>query len=128
MNAVAAGFATGGVLAIRGGCAVAFKQAMLGGVILCVIECVGTLMGAIMMRKQQEFQQEMQKQEMDRMKALYARGGDNPYAVEYSQEQKKQIEAVDNEGQALVDKYDESNKPKKEESKDFMSRAKSFSF
>jgi len=47
-NAVIAGFATGGVLAIRGGIAVAFRQAVIGGVILCVIEGVGTLMGAIM--------------------------------------------------------------------------------
>lgn len=51
-NAVAAGFLTGGVLAIRGGVAVAFRQAMIGGVILCVIEGVGTLMGAVMTKQQ----------------------------------------------------------------------------
>jgi import inner membrane translocase subunit TIM17 len=43
-NAVAAGFITGGLLAIRGGAAVAFKQAMIGGVILMIIETVGGLM------------------------------------------------------------------------------------
>jgi import inner membrane translocase subunit TIM17 len=43
-NAVAAGFITGGLLAIRGGAAVAFKQAMIGGVILLIIETVGGLM------------------------------------------------------------------------------------
>jgi len=85
-NAVAAGFVTGGVLAIRGGLAPAFRQAMLGGIILCVIEAVGTLMGAIMTKRQHEFQAEMQKQELARQKALYARGGDNPYAVEYNAE------------------------------------------
>jgi len=35
----------------------------------------------------------MQKQELARMKAMYARGGDNPYAVDYNQDQKKNIEA-----------------------------------
>lgn len=81
-----AGFITGGVLAIRGGAAVAFRQACIGGVILLVIETVGNLMNAIMTKRQHEFQQEMQKQELARMKAMYARGGENPYAVEYNTE------------------------------------------
>lgn len=50
-NAIAAGFITGGVLAIRGGVAVAFRQAMFGGVILLVIETVGNLMNAIMTKR-----------------------------------------------------------------------------
>ena len=54
-NAVAAGFITGGLLAIRGGAAVAFKQAMIGGVILLIIETVGGLMQAIMARRHMEF-------------------------------------------------------------------------
>ena len=54
-NAIAAGFITGGVLAIRGGIAVAFRQAMMGGIILCVIETVGNLMNAIMTKRQHEF-------------------------------------------------------------------------
>jgi import inner membrane translocase subunit TIM17 len=54
-----AGFITGGVLAIRGGAAVAFRQACIGGVILLVIETVGNLMNAIMTKRQHEFQQEM---------------------------------------------------------------------
>ena len=37
-NAIAAGFITGGALAIRGGASQAFRQAMAGGVILCLIE------------------------------------------------------------------------------------------
>jgi import inner membrane translocase subunit TIM17 len=128
-NAVVAGFVTGGVLAIRGGMAVAFRQAMIGGVILMVIEGVGTLMGAIMMRQQQQFQLEMQKQEMARMKALYQRGGDNPYAVAYDQEQKAKIDAVDNENQMMVDKYADSGDKAAEDKKGgFLSKAKSFSF
>lgn len=62
-NAVVAGFLTGGVLAIRGGVAVAFRQAVIGGVILMVIEGVGTLMSAIMTKRQHQFQQEMMAQE-----------------------------------------------------------------
>lgn len=50
-NAIAAGFITGGVLAIRGGISVAFRQAMIGGVILCVIETVGNVMNAIMTKR-----------------------------------------------------------------------------
>lgn len=50
---------TGGILAIRGGIAVAFRQAMMGGVILLVIETVGNLMNAIMTKRQHEFQAEM---------------------------------------------------------------------
>ena len=37
-NAIAAGFITGGVLAIRGGASVAMKQAFFGGVVLLLIE------------------------------------------------------------------------------------------
>ena len=60
-NAIAAGFITGGVLAIRGGASVAFKQAMAGGVILCLIEGVGNIFTAISTRRQHEFMQEMQR-------------------------------------------------------------------
>ena len=37
-NAIMAGFITGGVLAIRGGASVAFKQAFFGGIVLLLIE------------------------------------------------------------------------------------------
>lgn len=50
-NAVVAGFITGGVLAIRGGLNVAFKNAMMGGVILCLIEGVSTIITSISMRR-----------------------------------------------------------------------------
>lgn len=39
-NAIMAGAVTGGLLAIRGGTSVAFKQAMMGGFILFLIEGV----------------------------------------------------------------------------------------
>lgn len=82
----------------------------------------------------------MRKQEMARMKALYGRGGDNPYAVEYDDKNREQIESVDNEGHTMqdsyaskgkdgdsfVDKYDEKNK--KEEKQGFLAKAKSYSF
>jgi import inner membrane translocase subunit TIM17 len=42
-NAVAAGFMTGGVLAIRGGANVAIKNAMVGGMILGLIEGMSTV-------------------------------------------------------------------------------------
>lgn len=54
-----AGFITGGVLAIRGGASQAFKQALLGGMILTIIEGVSTLMTAIFQRRQHEFMLEM---------------------------------------------------------------------
>jgi hypothetical protein len=46
-----AGFITGGVLAIRGGASQAFKQALMGGVILAFIEIGSTVMNAVMVRK-----------------------------------------------------------------------------
>ena len=54
-NAIAAGFCTGGILAIRGGAGVAFKQALIGGCILGLIEVVGMVMGSIMTKRQHEF-------------------------------------------------------------------------
>jgi hypothetical protein len=62
------------------------------------------------------------------MKALYARGGDNPYAVEYEAEQKKKIEeSLNKEGQVLTDKY-ASEEAKDDKKGGFMAKAKSFSF
>lgn len=51
LNAIAAGFITGGVLAIRGGMSIAFKNAMVGGVILALIEGVSTIITSISMRR-----------------------------------------------------------------------------
>jgi len=49
-NAIVAGAVTGGLLAIRGGTSVAFKQAMMGGFILALIEGASQLFMAISMR------------------------------------------------------------------------------
>ena len=57
-NAVAAGFITGGVLAIRGGFNVAFKNAMIGGVMLLLIEGVSTIFTSVMMRHQYKAMEE----------------------------------------------------------------------
>ena len=59
-NAIIAGTITGGVLAIRGGVSVAFKQAIAGGFILAMIEGVGIIFTQVAMRRQMEFMKEMQ--------------------------------------------------------------------
>ena len=58
-NAIAAGFITGGVLAIGGGLNVAFKNAIMGGVILTLIEGVSTIVTSISMRRQFQMMEEM---------------------------------------------------------------------
>ena len=60
-NAVMAGFITGGVLAIRGGLNQAFKNAVLGGLILGLIEGASTLISSFAMRRQHQMMQEFQK-------------------------------------------------------------------
>ena len=54
-NAIAAGYITGGVLAIRGGLSVANKNAIMGGVILTLIEGVSVIVTSITMRQQHAF-------------------------------------------------------------------------
>jgi hypothetical protein len=44
-----------------GGMSVAFKNAMMGGVILLLIEGVSTIVTSISMRKQYQMMEEMQK-------------------------------------------------------------------
>ena len=56
LNAIMAGAITGGVLAIRGGTSVAFKQACMGGFILALIEGVSQLFMAIQVRQQHQQQ------------------------------------------------------------------------
>lgn len=60
MNAIVAGAITGGILAIRGGLSVAFKQALAGGFILAMIEGVSIAFSAIQMRQQMAAMKEMQ--------------------------------------------------------------------
>jgi len=59
-NAIVAGAITGGILAIRGGLSVAFKQALAGGFILAMIEGVSIAFSAVQMRQQMAAMKEMQ--------------------------------------------------------------------
>jgi mitochondrial import inner membrane translocase subunit TIM17 len=79
LNAIIAGFITGGILAIRGkiiwalmvcigGMSVAFKNAMVGGVILALIEGVSTVVTSVSMRRQYQMMEEMRNAEMERIK------------------------------------------------------------
>ena len=51
-NAIASGFITGGVLAFRSGPQQAFKSALIGGVMLCLIEGVTVAITQYSMRVQ----------------------------------------------------------------------------
>ena len=58
-NAVISGFITGGVLAIRGGASVAFKNALIGGFILMLIEGVTVIVTSVAMRQQYKMMEQM---------------------------------------------------------------------
>lgn len=60
-NAIMGGFITGGILSIRGGASIAFKQALIGGVILTIIEGVQQIFMAVSIRNQHLMMQEMQR-------------------------------------------------------------------
>lgn len=83
-NAVIAGFFTGGILAARSGASNAFKNAVIGGGILFLIEGVSIIMQAIMMRKQHMMQEEFQKQQIEAMKKAQSQGR-NPWDTEYDE-------------------------------------------
>lgn len=67
--------------------------------------------------------QEMQKQEIARMKSMMARGGDNPYEVNFSKDAQNQIEGAIDGDNALGDSAKSS-----EEGAGFMDKAKRLSF
>jgi mitochondrial import inner membrane translocase subunit TIM17 len=99
-NAVAAGFFTGGILAIRGGLSVAFKNAFIGGVILLLIEGVSTIVTSVAMRHQYMAQQaEMEKlknmTEKQRMEYMQ-----NMWNTEYNQQESN----ANKEGETMLDK------------------------
>ena len=50
-NAIVSGFFTGGILAIRSGANVAFKNAMVGGVILGLIDGISSVMQSVQMKR-----------------------------------------------------------------------------
>lgn len=105
-NAVISGFITGGVLAIRGGASVAFKNALIGGFILMLIEGVTVIVTSVAMRQQYKMMEQMQKEEMERIKMMQLRGKEaaaaNPWAVDFDQEKAKS--ASGKETETLVDK------------------------
>jgi import inner membrane translocase subunit TIM17 len=89
-NAVIAGFITGGVLAIRGGLSVAFKNAAIGGMILLLIEGVSTVVTSVAMRQQYKMMEQMQKEELERIRQQMLAGKtaaqENPWAVDFNPE------------------------------------------
>eukprot|EP00997_Jenningsia_sp_PLL12_P007435 NODE_4067_length_700_cov_82.883257_g3441_i0.p1 GENE.NODE_4067_length_700_cov_82.883257_g3441_i0~~NODE_4067_length_700_cov_82.883257_g3441_i0.p1 ORF type:complete len:200 (-),score=36.10 NODE_4067_length_700_cov_82.883257_g3441_i0:63-662(-) len=85
-NAIVGGFVTGGVLAIRGGLNMAFKQAMMGGLILALIEGVSTAFTGMMMRQQYQMMEEMQRQQKLEAERLTRKGGKDQWAVDYDKQ------------------------------------------
>lgn len=90
-NAIMAGAITGGILAIRGGTSVAFKQACMGGFILALIEGVSQLFMAISMRNQHLAMEQMMKEMKQREMQMAGHGGENPWEVDYNKEQAGKI-------------------------------------
>ena len=99
LNAIIAGGITGGILSIRGGTTVAFKQCLIGGFILTIIEGVSLIFQAHAARQQHMMMEEMQKQEMARVRAMMSRGGENPWEVGYKEDQEKGMQKIDDEAQ-----------------------------
>lgn len=64
-NAIASGFLTGGVLAARGGWKAASRSAVIGGVLLCIIEGVASLLVRSTSKTPREMALEQMQQEKD---------------------------------------------------------------
>ena len=89
-NAIVSGFLTGGILAIRGGLSVAFKNAFIGGVILMLIEGVSVVVSSVAMRHQYQMMEAMQKEEMEKIKVMMQQQKEaklqNPWATDFNEE------------------------------------------
>lgn len=107
LNAIMAGAVTGGLLAIRGGTSVAFKQAMMGGFILFLIEGASQLFMAIQIRNQHLMMKQMQEEMMMRQMQIASQGGENPWEVSYNKDQASNI-AKSEAGADLKDSASES--------------------
>jgi len=84
LNACVAGFVTGGVLAARSGASNAFKNAVIGGGILCLIEGVSVVLQAVMMKKQQMMMESMQKMELEKMRQAQSQNK-NPWEADFDE-------------------------------------------
>ena len=72
---------------------VAFKNAMVGGVILALIEGVSTIVTSVSMRRQYQMMEEMRNAEMERIKKQMQRGnmpGADPWNIDYNETLAKQ--------------------------------------
>ena len=91
----------------------------MGGFIIMLIEGVSNIFTAIATRRQHQMMQEMYQAEMERQKAMMARGGDNPWEVNYDEKLAKNQDGIDQEN---------SLKDSSEGGSGILSKAKSFSF
>lgn len=83
---------------------VAFKNAMVGGVILLLIEGVSVVVTAMQMRYQYQMMDRMHKEELEKMQAaMYRkeRNLDNPWAVDFNETLSKE---TTKQSEKLVDK------------------------
>ena len=65
LNPIISGFATGAILAFRGGLLTALKNGLIGAGILALIEASGYLMYIIQLKRQQQMAEEMQRRQRE---------------------------------------------------------------
>lgn len=85
-NAIVSGSITGGVLAVRGGANLAFKNAVMGGLILGLIEGISIVIQSVAMRRQHMMMEQMQKMELEKMQRA-AKENKNPWEVEFDEKE-----------------------------------------
>jgi import inner membrane translocase subunit TIM17 len=85
-NAIAAGFFTGGLLAFRSGPQAAFKNALIGSVMLTLIEGMTVFITAYSMRMQQQMMEEQMALQKAELEKMLRRGGTDPWAVDFNKE------------------------------------------
>ncbi len=82
---------------------IAFRQALIGGVILALIEGVSTIVTSVSMRNYHMIMQEEQKKQVEAYKRMLKRGGGqiDPWAVDFNENQAKQ---GPDQSETLIDK------------------------
>lgn len=103
-NAIVSGFLTGGILAVRGGANLAFKNALIGGVILGLIEGISIIMQSVMTRRQFMIMEEMQKRELERMR-LAASQNKNPWEVSFDEKESGGMEGFSSDSSGSAKSY-----------------------